>query len=106
MTRPKGSSIACASGKFQAKMPRGNSVSNCAPARTFLPSSYASTSEPVALVSRESKYCAAPAPKSLVQLCGPVEDDGHGLRLGILHLRKNQKSLAVGPHVINALVIK
>ena len=37
---------------------------------------------------------------SLIQLGGPVENDGHGLRLCLCDSRENQESLTVAAHVI------
>jgi len=41
----------------------------------------------------------------LVQLCRPIENDGHGLRLCINDLRVNQKSLPVAAHVVDESII-
>ena len=40
--------------------------------------------------------------ESFAQLGGPVENDGHGLGLQLLHGRVDQKSLIVPGHVINS----
>src|SRR5262245_13087219 len=44
-------------------------------------------------------------PPSFALLCGPVQNDGHGLGLRLLELRVDQKALTIPAHVINKEVI-
>jgi hypothetical protein len=44
---------------------------------------------------------ALPLPALLVEFGGPVEKDGHGRGLALLHRRVDQKALAVPAHVVD-----
>jgi len=51
------------------------------------------------------RNCRLPLRASLVQLCRPVQDHGHGRSLGFVHWSDDQKSLAVPADVIDKHVI-
>ena len=60
---------------------------------------------PTAAESHTARVCFL-SPASFVQLCGPVQNDGHGRGLCLLDLVVDKKSLPVPAHVVNEAVSK